>query len=56
MRELGLMATTRYMHVLDEVGNVPAMGDVLSWSESSAVVYANWCWARDATATRASSI
>ncbi|MCH1983026.1 aconitase X catalytic domain-containing protein [Ruminococcus sp. OA3] len=26
---------------MDEVGNTPARGDVLSWSESSAVVYAN---------------
>ncbi|MBE6553360.1 MAG: DUF521 domain-containing protein [Ruminococcaceae bacterium] len=26
---------------LDEVGNKPARGDVLSWAESSAVVYAN---------------
>ena len=26
---------------MDEVGNVPARGQVLSWSESSAVVYAN---------------
>ena len=26
---------------LDEVGNQPKMGDVLSWAESSAVVYAN---------------
>lgn len=26
---------------LDEVGNVPKKGDVLSWAESSAVVYAN---------------
>lgn len=26
---------------LDEVGNIPKMGDVLSWAESSAVVYAN---------------
>ncbi|MDD6263067.1 MAG: aconitase X [Clostridiales bacterium] len=26
---------------LDEVGNSPAYGDVLSWAESSAVVYAN---------------
>lgn len=40
---LGLMdkdafTCTCYM---DEVGNVPKQGDVLSWSESSAVVYAN---------------
>ena len=26
---------------LDEVGNIPRKGDVLSWAESSAVVYAN---------------
>lgn len=26
---------------LDEVGNVPKKGDILSWAESSAVVYAN---------------
>lgn len=26
---------------MDEVGNTPKMGEVLSWSESSAVVYAN---------------
>lgn len=26
---------------MDEVGNTPAYGDILSWSESSAVVYAN---------------
>ncbi len=43
LNELGLMekdafSCTCYM---DEVGNTPAMGEVLSWSESSAVVYAN---------------
>lgn len=26
---------------MDEVGNIPKMGDILSWAESSAVVYAN---------------
>lgn len=26
---------------MDEVGNIPKKGDILSWSESSAVVYAN---------------
>ena len=26
---------------MDEVGNKPKKGDVLSWAESSAVVYAN---------------
>ena len=43
LKKLGLMdkdafTCTCYM---DEVGNKPNMGDVLSWSESSAVVYAN---------------
>lgn len=43
LRKLGLMdrdafTCTCYM---DEVGNVPNHGDILSWSESSAVVYAN---------------
>lgn len=43
LTELGLMhkdafTCTCYM---DEVGNTPGMGDVLSWAESSAVVYAN---------------
>ena len=43
LKKLGLMnkdafTCTCYM---DEVGNKPKMGDILSWSESSAVVYAN---------------
>ena len=43
LKELGLMekdafSCTCYM---DEVGNKPNKGDILSWSESSAVVYAN---------------
>lgn len=43
LKKLGLMneeafTCTCYM---DEVGNTPQKGDVLSWSESSAVVYAN---------------
>ncbi len=43
LMELGLMnkdafSCTCYM---DEVGNKPQKGDVLSWAESSAVVYAN---------------
>lgn len=43
LRELGLMdkdafTCTCYM---DEVGNKPNKGDILSWAESSAVVYAN---------------
>ena len=43
LKDLGLMnedafTCTCYM---DEVGNKPQKGDVLSWAESSAVVYAN---------------
>lgn len=43
LNKLGLLdddafTCTCYMH---EVGNTPKKGDVLSWSESSAVVYAN---------------
>ena len=43
LQKLGLLdkdgfTCTCYMH---EVGNTPKMGDVLSWSESSAVVFAN---------------
>ena len=43
LQQMGLMdkdafTCTCYM---DEVGNTPAQGEVLSWSESSAVVYAN---------------
>ena len=43
LRELGLMdkdafTCTCYM---DEVGNKPEKGEILSWAESSAVVYAN---------------
>ena len=43
LEKLGLMdkdafTCTCYM---DEVGNKPKLGDILSWSESSAVVYAN---------------
>ena len=43
LKKLGLMdknafSCTCYM---DEVGNKPSKGDVLSWAESSAVVYAN---------------
>jgi predicted aconitase len=43
LKKLGLagddgFTCTCYM---DEVGNVPKQGDVLSWAESSAVVYAN---------------
>ena len=43
LRKLGLkndkaFSCTCYM---DQVGNIPKRGDILSWSESSAVVYAN---------------
>lgn len=43
LEKLGLLdkdafTCTCYM---DEVGNIPKKGDILSWSESSAVVYAN---------------
>ncbi len=43
LKKLGLLnedafTCTCYM---DEVGNIPKEGDILSWSESSAVVYAN---------------
>ena len=43
LRELGLMEKDAFSCAcyLDEVGNTPAKGEVLSWSESSAVVYAN---------------
>ena len=43
LNKLGLMekdAFTRTCY-MDQVGNVPKKGDVLSWAESSAVVYAN---------------
>ena len=43
LRELGLMNDDAFSCAcyLDQVGNVPKKGDVLSWAESSAVVYAN---------------
>lgn len=43
LNQLGLMEKDAFTCTcyMDEVGNTPAMGDVLSWSESSAVVYAN---------------
>jgi len=43
LRELGLMNEDAFTCTcyLDEVGNKPKKGDVLSWAESSAVVYAN---------------
>ena len=41
--KLGLMDKNAFTCTcyMDEVGNTPKKGDVLSWSESSAVVYAN---------------
>lgn len=43
LTKLGLMEQDAYTCTcyMDEVGNTPSMGEVLSWSESSAVVYAN---------------
>lgn len=43
LRRLGLKNDKAFTCTcsMDEVGNVPARGQVLSWSESSAVVYAN---------------
>ncbi len=43
LRKLGLLNDNAYTCAcyLDEVGNTPKKGDVLSWAESSAVVYAN---------------
>ena len=43
LRKLGLLSEDAYTCAcyLLEVGNVPARGEILSWAESSAVVYAN---------------
>ena len=43
LNKLGLMEKDAFTCAcyLDEVGNVPKKGEVLSWAESSAVVYAN---------------
>ena len=43
LRELGLMNDDAFSCAcyLDQMGNKPAKGEVLSWAESSAVVYAN---------------
>lgn len=43
LRRMGLLSDNAYTCAcyLDEVGNIPKKGDVLSWAESSAVVYAN---------------
>ncbi len=43
LQKLGIMNDDAYTCAcyLDQVGNKPKMGDILSWAESSAVVYAN---------------
>lgn len=43
LRKLGLVNDDAYTCTcyMDEVGNKPEKGDILSWAESSAVVYAN---------------
>ena len=43
LRKLGLVSDEAYTCTcyMNEVGNLPKKGDVLSWAESSAVVYAN---------------
>ncbi len=43
LKKLGLLHEDAYTCAcyLDEVGNTPKKGDILSWAESSAVVYAN---------------
>jgi len=43
LKKLGLLNDSAFTCAcyLDQVGNKPKMGDVLSWAESSAVVYAN---------------
>ena len=43
LEKMGLLNSKGYTCTcyMDEVGNIPKKGDVLSWAESSAVVYAN---------------
>ncbi len=43
LKKLGLLSPDSYTCTcyMDEVGNIPREGDILSWAESSAVVYAN---------------
>lgn len=43
LRKMGLMNEDAYTCTcyMDEVGNIPEKGQILSWAESSAVVYAN---------------
>ena len=43
LQKLGIVSDAAYTCTCyhDEVGNIPKKGDILSWAESSAVVYAN---------------
>ncbi len=43
LKKLGILSCDSYTCTcyMDEVGNIPREGDILSWAESSAVVYAN---------------
>ncbi len=43
LKKLGLLSDDAFTCAcyLDQVGNIPQKGDILSWAESSAVVYAN---------------
>ena len=43
LKKLGIISDSSYSCTcyMDEVGNTPKKGDILSWAESSAVVYAN---------------
>jgi len=43
LRKLGILSDDAYSCTcyMDEIGNTPAEGEILSWAESSAVVYAN---------------
>lgn len=43
LKKLGIMSDKAYTCTcyLNEIGNIPQKGEVLSWAESSAVVYAN---------------
>lgn len=43
LNKMGLMSEDGFTCTcyMDEVGNIPQMGNILSWAESSAVVYAN---------------
>ncbi|MDD6021978.1 MAG: aconitase X [Acutalibacteraceae bacterium] len=43
LRKMGIVSDSAYTCAcyMDEIGNTPEKGDILSWAESSAVVYAN---------------